>query len=80
MTSGTAGSLEESRAPGSHAASSRGLPEIEEEGLQPRILESATLAALVALPQKKLLCVAAPPYHNCVAFAEAATAAWTATQ
>lgn len=87
-TAATAGSLQ----PGSHLAGSQmtasshaALPEIEEEEeqLRPRVLQSAGLAALVALPtdpvpgklptfRKKLLCVAAPPYHNCVAFSSSA--------
>lgn len=91
MTTGTAGTSEhyQSRQGGSHMAASHAaasshaaLPEIEEEEgqLRPRVLQTAGLAALVALPRedplggkppsfrKKLLCVAAPPYHNCVAF------------
>lgn len=91
-TAATAGSLQ----PGSHLAGSQmaasshaALPEIEEEEeqLRPRVLQSAGLAALVALPtdpvpgklptfRKKLLCVAAPPYHNCVAFSSSAQEIW----
>jgi len=50
--------------------------------LRPRVLQAANLAALVAVPRdepqgaglrqhyrKKVLCIPAPPYHNCVAFA-----------
>lgn len=83
MTTGTAGSASNVGASSHVAASSHAaLPDIEEEEepqLRPRVLQTAALAALVALPRedpgktprfkKKLLCVAAPPYHNCVAFA-----------
>lgn len=50
--------------------------------LRPRVLQAANLAAVVALPRdepggggfrqhyrKKVVCIPAPPYHNCVAFA-----------
>ncbi|CAJ1386177.1 unnamed protein product [Effrenium voratum] len=64
--------IEDSHAP----AAGETLAEIEEEEeARPKLLQTAGLAALVALPEgrgsfgKKLLCVAAPPYHNCVAFA-----------